>query len=519
MRLQGKYYLPKEAFLKTYKFLFLAIIIFLSACTATEPIPPTASATITASATATEPPLPTATQTPIPATATTTITPTPAPFSALEEISLQYLAKSDSDATTVAHNLAYLTNGAHASNMCGPLAATILREGGVISPYTKLYDFWLLNPRTHQETLKNTFPKSRFDLTEIRTPILDYDFSENPLQAGDFLYLYAGPNGNFEHMFTVTRVDEEGRPYTVTNLNTDEGYIIDEFMLYDPNAPEEGLIYRWNNRDYDDLGLTGSGGFDLWRPKTIWDSGDPALTASINDILDNAGGEWHIFIKELDGEILYTRNLHKITHIASTIKVPLALLFMQAIQEESGDIENYLASHAYEGRSYEQIISAMLVESEEPATGAIYQITLKNGLNMPLTLENWGIEETDIPYRTSTMYDLSLILEGLYRNTFVSEEKSQYILDLMGVYTENDDSRLGLLKEDFPQAKIYNKRGTLTNDFLVVGDAAIVEIDEKTYLIMIVGNQDEAHSVNNSDLENTLEDIVAIFGDYLLSEE
>lgn len=517
MRSQDNDHLLEEAFLKIYKFLFLAITLFLSACTATESIPPTASATIAASATETK--MPTATSTSIPPTATATASATPAPLSALEEISLQYLAKSDTDATIIAQNLGYLINGAHASNMCGPLAATILREGGVISPYTNLYDFWLLNPRTHQEILKSTFPTSRFNLTEIRTPILDYDFSENPLKTGDFLYLYAGPNGNFEHMFTVTRVDEEGRPYTVTNLNTDEGYIIDEFMLYDPNAPEEGLIYRWNNRDYDDLGLTGSGGFDLWRPKTIWDAGDPALTASINEVLDNAGGEWHIFIKELDGEILYARNLHKVTHIASTIKVPLALLFMQSIQEEAGGLESYLASHAYKDRSYEQIISAMLVESEEPATGAIYQITLKNGLNMPLTLEDWGIEETDIPYRTTTMYDLSLILEGLYRNEFVSEEKSQYILDLMGEYTENDDDRLGLLKKDFPQAKIYNKRGTLTNDFLVIGDAAIVEIAEKTYLIMIVGNQDEAASVNNSDLENTLNDIVGIFGDYLLNEK
>ena len=474
---------------------------------------------MTASETETKTPFPTATQTPVSPTATATITPTPAPFSALEKISLQYLAEFDSDANTIAQNLGYLINGAHASNMCGPLAATILREGGIISPYTNLYDFWLLNPRTHQKILNRVFPKNRFDLTEVRTTILDYDFTENPLKAGDFLYLYAGPNGNFEHMFTVTRVDEEGRPYTVTNLNTDKGYIINEFMLYDPNAPQEGLIYRWNNRDYADLGLTGSGGFDLWRPKDLWDAGDPALTASINAVLDNAGGEWHILIKELEGKTLYARDIHKITHIASIIKVPLALLFMQAIQEEAGDLEDYLSSHAYEDRSYEQIISAMLVESEEPATDAIYQITLKNGLNIPLTLENWGIAETDIPYRTATLYDLSLLFEGLYLHEFVSEENSEYILDLMGEYTKNDEERLGILKEDFPQARIYNKRGTLINDFLVIGDAGIVEVNEKVYLVIIVGNQDETGSVNNSDLENTLEDIIGVFGDYLLGKK
>ncbi len=494
---------------------FLTFTIFLSACTPVEIVSPTASATMPAPATATDNPIPTTTQTLIPPTATAT----PAPFAALHEISLQYLTESGRDASAVAQALGYLISGAHASNMCGPLAAEILRKGRVISPYTDIYDFWLLNPRTHGHILKRVFPKNRFDLIEVRMPIADYDFSENPLKVGDFLYLYAGPNGNFEHMLTVTRVDKTGKAYTVTNLNTDNGYIIDEFMLYDPNSPKEGLIYRWNNREYDYLGLTGSGGFDIWRPKSGWDKGDAMLSASIDEVLDSAGGDWHILIKEVNGERLYARNIHEVTHIASIIKIPIALLFMQAIQARSDDLENYLTSHAFEDRSYEQLISAMLVNSEEPATGAIYRITQGSGLDMVSTLESWGIEEISIPYRTATIYDLSLIFEGLYQHKFISEQGNNYILNLMGEYTENDDERLGVLKEVFPQAKIYNKRGTLTKDFLVIGDSAIIEIDDKSYLMIIIGAQDEYNRVNNTDLANTIEDITRVFGNYLLAEE
>ena len=242
------------------------MLIFLTACTSAEIISPTPSATIIASATATN--IPTATETQVEILPTTKVraTPTPVAFSWLHAISLQYLAPNEADATLIANSLGYLPYHAHPSNMCGPLAGVILRDGSIISANTNLNDFWLLNPRTHEDVLEKIFPASLFELTEVRIPLNEYNFAENPLSVGDFLYLYAGPNGNFDHMLTVTHIDKNSKAYTVTNLNTDDGYIVDEFMLYDPNAYGEGLFYRWNDRDYDYLGLTGSGGFDIWHP-------------------------------------------------------------------------------------------------------------------------------------------------------------------------------------------------------------------------------------------------------------
>ncbi len=246
---------------------FLAILFFLTACAPPEVISPTPSATIIASATAKEFPTATEMQIEILPTTKAKATHTPVAFSWLRAISLQYLAPNETDATFIANSLGYLPYHAHPSNMCGPLAGVILRNGSIISANTKLSDFWLLNPRTHEDILEEIFPANRFELTEVRIPINEYDFTKNPLSVGDFLYLYAGPNGNFDHMLTVTHIDEKGRAYTLTNVNTDDGYIIDEFMLYDPNTHGEGLFYRWNNRDYDYLGLTGSGGFDIWHPR------------------------------------------------------------------------------------------------------------------------------------------------------------------------------------------------------------------------------------------------------------
>jgi hypothetical protein len=502
---------------KVFPSFFLAAI-FLGACALasgqtaepTATFTPLPSRTPAPSATASVTPLPSPTKTPVP-------TPTPQPFSSLREISQQYLAANETEAVAVARSLAYLQGSEDPSNMCGPLAAAILQEGGILSPYINLHDFWLLNPRVHQAKLARIFPKNRFVHTVVQSPISAYDFKANPLQRGDFLYLYAGANGNFEHMLVVTHVDETGRAYTVTNVNTDAGYIIDEFMLYDPEHPQNGLIARWNNRDYAHLGLTGSGGFEIWHPLSGWEEGDHLLSATIDEKIANRGGDWHILMQKTTGERIYARSIHEIIPAASTIKVPLALLFFKSIESEADNLPEYLASHAIDGRSYEQLLYAMLVKSEEPATGSIYRVIQQKRLDINQTLLSWGIEETDIPYRRTTVYDLSLLLDGLYRYQFVSAEASETILQLMSVYTENDDGRIGVLKEIFPSAKIYDKRGTLTDEFLVIADIAIIEVNGESYQFLIFGlqSQNPQARVNNSELEQILEEITQDFGLYL----
>lgn len=156
----------------------------------------------------------------------------------------------------------------HPSNICGPLAIAILQSGYILSEKVIPYDFWLLNPDVYEDRLKlkAVFPESRFDSLRNKTALNLVDWENSPLQPGDFLYLYSGSRGNFEHMLAVTRVDEAGRAYSVTNHATEEdGFIIAEKLLYDPNNPGEGLFYQWTEREKAPLGSTGFEGFQLWR--------------------------------------------------------------------------------------------------------------------------------------------------------------------------------------------------------------------------------------------------------------
>ena len=207
-------------------------------------------------------------------------TPSPTPRGALSwaqevrlyESSLKFLADNEDDATIIARDqIDYLEGiGEHPSLVCGPLSAVILRDAGLLPPDVDLHGFWLLDPRlrTSQIILETYFPPDRYEWYHFDTPTTEFDFNAFPLLPGDFIYLYAGRNGTFEHIITVSRVDQAGRAYTVSNLGTDDGFVIRELMLYDPNHPGEGQFYDWMNREINGwLGMTGDGGFDLWRPK------------------------------------------------------------------------------------------------------------------------------------------------------------------------------------------------------------------------------------------------------------
>jgi hypothetical protein len=190
----------------------------------------------------------------------------------LHEASLKFLAENEDEAIMVARDqIDYLESIAeHPSLMCGPLAAVILRDAGLLPHDVDLHGFWLLDPRmrSSQIILETYFPIESYEWYQFDTPTPEFDFNAFPLLPGDFLYLYAGINGTFEHMITVSRVDEDGRAYTVSNLETEDGFVIRELMLYDPHNPGVGQFYDWMNREINGwLGMTGDGGFDLWRPK------------------------------------------------------------------------------------------------------------------------------------------------------------------------------------------------------------------------------------------------------------
>ena len=179
----------------------------------------------------------------------------------LTSISLEYVANDNQEAKVVAKGIGLQGPGM----MCGPLSATMLSRVGVLDSSVDPYQFSYLNPRPDKELwkLKKMMPPEKYEYFEFDQPVGSFDFSSFPLYPGDFLYLFAGEYGSFEHMLTVTRVDEMGRAYSVTNLievvdgKPTGGYIISEVVLYDPQVPDTGQFAIYNSSEYAKIGRTG----------------------------------------------------------------------------------------------------------------------------------------------------------------------------------------------------------------------------------------------------------------------
>ena len=421
----------------------------------------------------------------------------------LKDAALPLIAPAPEDALIVANRLGVQ----HPSNMCGPLAAHLLNASRIIGPVDPR-QFWLLNPRLAYTTrmLHEVFPTAYFFNGAFRTPIDEFDFHRFPLYAGDFMVLYAGAKGTFDHVLAVTRVDSAGRAFSVTNLNIGKGldrkdqYIIDEVMLYDPGQPGRGQFFEWTNRAKNlKTGLTGGGGFDLWRR---WDA-RPGPTASpdnlqllLGAVLDQ-GGQWMAQIKRIGGEVLFERNSTTSIHPASITKVVTGMVLLAMIESQETDLETAL-QHTFEsGRSYADLLQAMLIYSEEPATEQLMNVVFKGLGRERITelLTRWGAPHTTLVPRRSTVGDVVALLEGLYTGRFLSPTSTQKIMNDMAQVTDGDRGRLWALKDVAPQQiEIFNKRASLT-DPLIVGDAGIIILSradgaKEAYATCILGYAD-----------------------------
>lgn len=439
--------------------------------------------------------------------------------------SLTYLAENEEEAVYLATSIGYVPNEGHPATMCGPLAVSILRDAFLIDRYVNLEDFWLLNPRdvyTVSAILEKYFPKEHYHWYQTSTPINYYNFTSHPLYTGDFLYLFAGHRGTFEHMILVTRVDEAGRAYSVSPLETSDGYSIKEVMLYDPNLPGEGYFYEITNNKNVEFGLTGLGGFWLWRrltPVPEPNFNDLAFGQELDAIFDAVGGDWYAYIKKVDERVIYSREVDEIIHPASVIKVPLAMLFFHALDYQDGDIYEYLSERGTGGRTYQQLLTAMLVESEENAT-QIIENWLNDRIDVKDTFAKWGVLDTSISPRRTTAEEMGWIFEGLYQGNWVKPEEREIILELLSEFTPSDNTRLGVIQNFLNREdRFFNKRGSLIKGRVIVADVAIIEIDDEVFVIALFGHpgtEDETPTFD--DLEAAIEEAAPVIWEYLSQE-
>ena len=442
----------------------------------------------------------------------------------LFDASLKYIAPTADDGVRMARSLKFVKDDGDPTNVCGPLSMAILRDAGIVDPYVKIKSFWLLNPKESRKLLDQTFPSDRYDHYRFSTPLQQMDWESFPLKAGDFLYLYAGPGGTFEHMLVVNRVDDEGRAYSVTNHATPDGFVIDEVLLYDPTHPGNGKFYEWTDRRNNKLGTTGLGGFELWRlskPLTQKNPTDESFARDLDAIMEAAGGDWYVSVKGLNGGVQYDRHADASVDAGSLIKLPVAMLFFKSLEIEGVEPEEYARYLNEEGPgiTYEQLLRALFKKSSLSAAKSLLSEARLAGLNVDETLNQWGLKNTNLDFGKSSAGDLATLYSGLYSGTLVDPSAMSYILNLMNEAGSNKTTRLGVLQKTNPSSlKYYNYRGSILDTIVAIGDSALVLVPaidgEDSYIVVLMGFPGDNDRETDQDLIAAIEDMTKVFWSY-----
>jgi hypothetical protein len=202
----------------------------------------------------------------------------------LRQTAESYITNNADQALLLAQQLGWTGNGNESvSNMCGPLSAVILDKSGLLPvqawPPNYLKEaFWLASPSENGRPWMY-FPKDQYTLQHVTTRIDRYDFENNPLCPGDFIYTYTNSRfGGDEHMLVVSEVDVKGRAWSVTNTmvinpvthqrernaQNQPLFNIEKVMLYDPGNPGVGVFRKDWVTDFVNY-YTGLAGFDILR--------------------------------------------------------------------------------------------------------------------------------------------------------------------------------------------------------------------------------------------------------------
>ncbi len=369
----------------------------------------------------------------------------------------------------------------------GPLAAEVLRRAGVLPGEASPRHFWLLDPLKDPAAAERLLPHEDFVWQKVNGPPAAYDYPAGPLAPGDLLYLLPAHEEYIGMYLAVSRVDVEGRAYSLIFQPGGRGgeFQVGETLLYDPSDPTQGWL---RNSPEARFGR----GMLRWRPRSY--GGMAELEARLNRIL-NRGGKWSVLVKTVGGEVAFSREADAAVHPASIIKVPLGILVLESFREESRPLSEALEQAPPQaGRTYGQLLHAMLALSEETATDLLEK-DLRSRMGegwIRTTLDGWGAPQTTLEPRRTTARELDRFFEGLFDASLIGTDASRMLLGWLSEITAGDSVRLAGLGSMLPEGSvIYNKRGSLTNP-VIVADAGIIVLPggEATFLCLL-GYPDE----------------------------
>ncbi len=230
--------------------------------------------------------------------------------------------------------------------------------------------------------------------------------------------------------------------------------------------------------------------------------------SSLNDALIE-GVDWYILIQDANsGEILFKRNPDSPFPPASMIKIPTAIAVLSILEDQGRTLED-LKTNGINGRNFDGLLEAMVVRSEESATDAL-EYFARGDNQLRKKLDSWDLTNTKYDPRTSTASELLKSLELLNTGVALNEEYTQYLLNLMSAFTENDQILLGKFTDQLPDCMFFNKRGTMLNP-TIVADMGILKCGENSWYLVVAGTPSVDSTATFEDIKASIESFAVAF--------
>lgn len=221
------------------------------------------------------------------------------------------------------------------------------------------------------------------------------------------------------------------------------------------------------------------------------------------------GVDWYILIQGAnENETLFEMNPNTAFPPASMIKIPTALAVLSILEDQGRSLEN-LKTTGINGRNFDSLLEAMVIHSEESATDAL-EYFARGDNQLRKKLDGWGLNNTKYDPRTSTASELLTSLKLLNIGSVLNEEYTQYLLGLMGAYTENDQILLGKLNDELPGCAFFNKRGTMLNP-TIVSDMGILSCGERSWYLVVAGTPAVDSTATFEDIQASIEVFAVAF--------